>query len=70
MPGVGVRRYQRRFPGKVTFRPILKAGVGQVEVMNRKKGDRLNLSLPRTFPGFSTETLLYQDNSISSRETG
>ena len=57
MPGVGVRRYQRRFPGKVTFRPILKAGVGQVEVMNRKKGDRLNLSLPRALLGLALKIL-------------
>ena len=47
MPGVGVRRYQR----EVTFRPVLKASVGQVEVMNRKKGDRLDISLPRAFLG-------------------
>ena len=57
MPGVGVRRYQRRFPGKVTFMPIHKAGVGQVEVMNRKKGDGLDLKFAQGFPGFSTETL-------------
>lgn len=57
MPGVGVRRYQRRFPGKVTFRPILKAGVGQVEVMNRKKGDGLDLSLPRAFLGLALKIL-------------